>query len=90
MAAVKKQKRTVTKTVLIYDQCGEAPITFYLVDGDYRHLHGVYVNSTACTEAEIDELNSLTADPASMKSFKKFPRKAVLKGAAVITCGFYP
>lgn len=86
----KKPERKITQTVLIFDQCGEAPLKFYLVEGDYTRLHGVYINSTENTQEQIDELNELIDDPSLLKTFTKFPRKAVVNGAAVITCGFYP
>ncbi len=81
------------KTVLIFDQCGEAPIEFYVLKGDYSRLADVYVNSTEADEALADELNDLFYDAEGkklLKPKKRFPVNAVKNGALVITCGFLP
>ncbi len=83
----------MTKTVMIFDQCGQEPIEFYVLDGDYTHLDGVYINSTA-TKPKLDrELTKLMYDTEGkrkMKHLLTFPHKAVVNGAKVIVCGFYP
>ena len=80
------------KTVLIFDQCGEQPLQFFVVEGDYQHLDSVYINATD-DEALEDELNSLLYDEAGklkLKPIKGFPYKAVKSGAKVIVVGFAP
>jgi hypothetical protein len=80
------------KTVLIYDQCGQAPLRFYVLGEDYRHLHGTYINSDSNDNLQ-DELSALLglADyPDSRPHLDVFPVDAVKEGAAVIVCGFYP
>jgi hypothetical protein len=73
-------------TILIYDQCGEAPITFFVCDGDYRHLNGIYVNGTE-DEEKMDELLSLVdTDNALMV----FPEDAMGPDTHVIVAGFLP
>lgn len=48
------------KTVLIFDQLLQEPsLSFLVVDGDYSHLHGSYVNSTDCPDEDQDVINSL-------------------------------
>lgn len=88
MATEKKSKREVTETVVIFDQCGEQSIEFYVLKGDYRHLNGVYINVTE-DDSLTEELNQLIYE-AKPKKFTKFPRKAVIRGAAVIVAGFPP
>lgn len=90
---VKKVKRLVFKTVLIYDQCGQEALKFYVFDGDYRHLEGVFINSVESPQELQDELHDLLFDEEGQYVVKlktKFPRKAVVGGAAVITAGFLP
>lgn len=81
------------KTVIIFDQCGEAPIEFYVLNGDYRHLHGVYINECG-DEALTEQLLKLLYDFEGRKLQKKprnsFPYHAVKAGAFVIVAGFMP
>ena len=82
----------VDKTVLIFDQCGQAAIEFYAVEGDLTRLDGVFINSVENVKLQ-KELNKLMYDNKGqrrMKARKKFPIKAVKNGAAVVVCGFYP
>lgn len=81
------------KTVLIYDQCGEASIEFYILDGDYQHLDRVYINGAEEEQEKQDELSALLYDNKSQKKLKArmtFPTNAVIDGAAVIVAGFLP
>lgn len=85
--------KAVTKTVLIYDQCGLEPIKFYVLEGDYTHLNHVYINGSEDDEAKADELSSLMYGKdgqVKLKAKKGFPYKAVKAGAAVIVAGFLP
>ena len=82
------------RTVLIFDQCGAEALEFYVLDGDYRHLAGVYVNSCEGNQKKQDELSDLLYDPDTgekrKKARHKFPVKAVRAGASVVVCGFIP
>ncbi|QDH83386.1 hypothetical protein [Achromobacter phage Motura] len=82
-----------TQTVMIYDQFGVEPLQFLVLNGDYTHLDQVFINSTECTDEQMDELSSLIYDGDGnviAKFKKKFPRKAVVNGAKVIVAGFLP
>jgi hypothetical protein len=87
---------TVRKTILIWDQCGEKEIEFYILKGDYRHLNKVMINSTRSKRKLQDELAKLMyADGdggghALLKPEKEFPYDAVKKGYPVIVAGFLP
>jgi hypothetical protein len=50
------------KTLIIWDNC-EANLRFRLVDGDYSHLDGKYVNSAGLDEKVEKEIMELTLDP---------------------------
>lgn len=82
------------KTILIYDQCGERPIEFYILDGDYTHLDGIYVNHSNHDENLRDELANLLYDEQTGDSLltpeTNFPTYEVKKGALVIVAGFLP
>lgn len=83
----------MTKTVLIYDQCGQAAIEFYVVDGDLTHLEGVFINSSEGKRKLQNELSNLMYDKKGqpkLKPCKRFPYKTVKAGAPVIVCGFLP
>lgn len=79
-------------TVIIYDQVGEAPICYYVVQGDYSRLNGVYGNNTLSSEALQAELFKIVFnDDWTMRpSWDTFPVQAVKDGAKVIVCGFMP
>jgi len=80
------------KTIIIYDQCGEHAIQFFVVDGDYSHLNNVYINNTE-DQAKTDELSDLLYGEdgrIQLKAYKKFPIKAAKEGANVIVAGFAP
>jgi hypothetical protein len=80
------------KTVIIYDQVFEQPISFYVVEGDVSHLDGVYGNSAANTEAQENELYAIVfnEDWSQKPALDKFPVDVVAQGAKVIVCGFLP
>lgn len=82
------------KTVLIYDQLGEGPIKFYILDRDYSHLDGVYINDSNVDEALQEELSKLIYDPVTgcelQCAREYFPSYAVKDGALVIVAGFLP
>ena len=73
------------KTIMIYDQCGAAPLTFYVVKGDKSHLHGSYVNSTECTDGIAEEILAIVE---SSTPYFDFPILEVEPETVVITTGF--
>lgn len=81
------------RTVIIWDQCGQEQLLFFVVDGDLSELDGVYLNGCG-DEEKVDKLNSIIYrdDYSSYRNFAltKFPVDAVKNGAKVIVCGFYP
>lgn len=88
------------KTVMIYDQLDSA-LRFFVLDGDYRHLHNVYINQyvedkKARKEAEKkqDELNELVYNTETgefkIPVLDEFPVQAVRDGAEVVVAGFLP
>lgn len=80
------------KTVIIWDAL-DANIKFLVVEGDQRHLNGVYINTAGDEEDDKkqDELTKLTMDEeGTKKMLDDFPTTAVLEGAFVIVAGFLP
>jgi len=81
------------KTVVIWDTM-EADIKFFVLEGDYRHLDQVYLNS--CGEDQIeekqDELNDVLAydehGRPKVKMLDSFPLEE--KPDFVVVCGFIP
>lgn len=81
------------KTVLIFDQCGNEPIQFTVLDGDFKHLQGVYINDACNDEARQQELSDLlynTQGEYRLHFEDTFPTDAVRNGAEVIVAGFLP
>ena len=83
------------RTILIYDQCGEAPISFTVLPGDLSHLDKTYINSTRCEEKLQDELMKLLFDDKGrfiVKWSEKFPRRFLIENpdTKIIICGFLP
>lgn len=86
-----------TKTVFIFDSCGERPICFYIKEGDYSHLNGVYVNTYTEDEKEQnkqDEVNLLfyTEDGTEkdIPKVDKFPVERIDGYTKVVVIGFLP
>lgn len=84
------------KTVIIYDQLMENPISFIVMDGDLRRFDKVYINQyseDAGKNKLQDELCVLLYGEDGESVFKavhKFPVKEVVAGAHVIVAGFIP
>ena len=80
------------KTVIIYDQCFERPVSFYIVEGDLSHLNGVYGNHCNYDEKLQNELFKHVFDSEwnQLPALSEFPVQAVKDGAIVIVCGFLP
>lgn len=85
-----------TKTVIIWDQLMEEPLSFILLDGDYSKFDKIYINASTNTDAEEKLQKQLTAfmytKDGKFKHVKteEFPVAAVAAGAKVIVAGFLP
>jgi len=80
------------KTVIIFDQCCQESLMFFVVEGDKRHLNGIYINGSD-DEEKVDELNLLfygTDGVVKLPAQLEFPIIEVVNGAKVIVCGFFP
>lgn len=88
-----KKKAAAVKTVMIYDQL-DAALKFLVLDGDYKHLDGIYINASNQDEKLQDELSNLLYDPKDGQDrvtlLTEFPMQAVRDGADVIVTGFLP
>lgn len=84
------QTKESVQTVLIYDQCGEQPISFIVVEGDQRKFSGCYINTDHPNAASLSDFLYSKDGEFKHKKSRKFPRKAVKRGAYVIVCGFIP
>jgi len=87
------------KTIIIFDCPGTGALIFYVVEGDFSHLDGVYID---CGDYDSEYLDNeerlktlLWSDlECTMPNFvasQKFPIKDVLEtngNVAVIVCGF--
>lgn len=85
----------MTKTVFIYDQCGESDISYFVKDGDFSHMHMAYVNSTKLDrETEADLLAMLFTEDGDNNQdtvfLSEFPSQDVKDGAIVVIVGFLP
>ncbi|ARK86085.1 hypothetical protein [Burkholderia pseudomallei] len=81
------------KTVVIWDECGQSPISFCVLDGDYSELDGIYINNAHQEAEDQDRLNDLIyGEEGQMKNemLDSFPIDAVKDGAIVIVAGFLP
>lgn len=66
------------KTIVIFDNVDE--LLFFILEGNYLHLDGVFINDDDGSESLIDELKSeIFNDDWSFKnkSYSKFPFFAV-------------
>lgn len=87
------------KTIVIWDNL-EAQLKFFVLDGDYRLLDGLYINTYSEDEAKqrkLDWLYLLVFNPDGtfrVTMLDSFPIEAVLNApdmdTAVITAGFLP
>lgn len=82
------------KTVFIYDQCGEDDLTFFVLDGEFERMSGMYINNMKNDKQVEEELLSLLfnedGDYNDLNRSNSFPYDAVKNGATVITIGFLP
>lgn len=77
------------RTILIWDQCGTEPIKFAVLEGDYSHLNGVYVNSTQATDEECNALNEALGGDTPIAMVDEFPLP-LRADDKVIVAGYLP
>ena len=91
------------KTIVIWDQCGQADISFFVVQGDKSHLNNLYIGGYI-TEEQEDEINQMIAynddGNPQVKMLMQFPtyelsyinngRTVFDFDVKIITCGFIP
>ena len=85
------------KTVFIWDECGQAPIRFFTLPGDYRRFMGIYINAYESndnkrkhveqTQKELAELIYDAEGRMKVAPMGGFPTHDVMTGAHVIVCG---
>ncbi|AGK47124.1 hypothetical protein BTI_1576 [Burkholderia thailandensis MSMB121] len=83
----------MSKTVIVWDECGQNGISFVVIDGDVTHLAGVYINRCGNDRDAEDALTDLIygADGRHLyRHMSEFPVEEVKAGASVIVCGFLP
>jgi hypothetical protein len=78
------------KTAIIYNQFEEG-ISYHVINGDYSHLHSVYVNGDE--EEKEDQLLEIIQDSEGYATKGKVSldqfAEAISAGAKLIECGFY-
>lgn len=91
------KKKRVDRTIMIWDQCGQEPLSFVILEGDYTHLDGVYINGDTGKDVDMilqEELSNLICDERGkslQKHLTRFPLKtARLPFTKVIITGFLP
>ena len=90
------------KTVIIFDEL-QAELQFFVLEGDFRHLNGTYINSCGPEGTTKKQANEMEKKQAKLSSLiykedgtfnadplKDFPTAAVRDGAEVIVAGFLP
>lgn len=81
------------QTAVIWDECN-GQLMWFLVDGDYSHLDGCYINDGDWSDADQDELSELAFDPRTAEF--KHKRNEVLNdiprdpSVAIIATGVFP
>lgn len=86
------------KTLVIYNN-PELELTWFTLDGDYRHLHNHYLNIESESEDEVeqerykqrlDELNNILFPDDAPRLMSLFTGEALPQHDACITVGFVP
>jgi hypothetical protein len=88
------------KTIIIFEQCGQEALCFFVLDGDYSRFDGLYINQVpenAKEELDLFELNDLLYDDNTgffkLNGLNHFPIKVALKQPEellkVIIAGIY-
>jgi hypothetical protein len=82
-----------TKTVIIWDEVGDQ-IRFFVADGDFSHLDGVYINDSDSDDELLDELKGLIYNDnysTKLQPLDSFPQDVVREeNTVVIVAGFIP
>lgn len=83
------------KTVFIYDQCDDQPLSFFVVEGDFSHLNNYYLNSANITESFEVELNKILFKDGGEFGYRypmldHFPLEAYSPDTKIVTVGFIP
>ncbi len=88
------------RTVVIWDNCGQEPLQFFVVEGDWSKYDRLYINTYTEKTAEGKKLDRLLKELSGfMYGFegnmlqslsKEFPIDEVKAGARVVVCGFLP
>lgn len=82
------------KTVIIFDQLLEKPISFRVVEGDYSHLNNKYVNHFELDEIEEQEIMCLLYKNDEGDLFddftQTFPANQIDDQTVAIVVGFLP
>jgi hypothetical protein len=82
------------KTILIFDQLFERPVSFRVVEGDYSFLNEAYVNSVETSEEDQDVLMGLLYkdEEGNLHDdwLSEFPVEQVAANTKVIVVGFLP
>lgn len=82
------------RTVIIWDECGTMPLCWVIVNGDYSHLSGYYINDSNCPDEIAQEISDLMYDSVTGEfrhernsHFKQMPRDS---DVVFIHAGFLP
>ena len=84
---------TLRKTAFIYNTGEE--MRYFILEGDYRHLNGIYINSVEDDEAKQEELVLLVYDSSNGHYLVEFVpldvfASEIRHGADLIECGCLP
>jgi len=87
-----KLERLNMKTIFIYDQCGQATVSFFVLEGDYRHLNNVYVNSLEDEDKQQEILNLIYNEEGTVnvEMLQNFPVEEMRQPCYVVVVGFLP
>ena len=75
------------KTLIIYDQCGQEALEFYLMDCEWSKINGIYINNADNSE-ESEKYLMETLEKA--EKCDTFPLSRMSEIQAVAICGFLP
>lgn len=81
------------KTIFIWNEGFEYPLKYFVLEGDYRHLHDTYINCLDDPHLERELAAILDYDEngnSAIKFLDTFPVSEVQGDTAVIEVGFIP
>jgi hypothetical protein len=85
----------MANTVFIFDQCGQEAISYFVKDGDFSRMNGMYINACGNDENLESELLSMlylddgSENPETVLT-DEFPVQEVSGETLVIVVGFLP